>query len=287
MDMTSIECLAYIVGTAMKYVLFVQSKRGSIMKQNERLDYLIQYLINESKQYEYLLSVQSLNEKKRILRSLMNIREPLPISKEFLKIQDEYLQEELKSQQIISIQDLTPLKPQLYLWKGDITKLQADAIVNAGNSALLGCFIPCHGCIDNAIHSYAGIQLRLECQKIKEQKNSPEPTGKAKITKGYNLPAKYVLHTVGPIIHGTLSKKDCLLLASCYRSCLELADAYHLKSVAFCCISTGEFHFPNDVAGKIAVQTVTEYLQETHSEIEVVFNVFKEEDYQIYRRLLE
>lgn len=285
--MTSIECLAYIVGTAMKYVLFVQSKRGSIMKQNERLDYLIQYLINESKQYEYLLSVQSLNEKKRILRSLMNIREPLPISKEFLKIQDEYLQEELKSQQIISIQDLTPLKPQLYLWKGDITKLQADAIVNAGNSALLGCFIPCHGCIDNAIHSYAGIQLRLECQKIKEQKNSPEPTGKAKITKGYNLPAKYVLHTVGPIIRGALSKKDCLLLASCYRSCLELADAYHLKSVAFCCISTGEFHFPNDVAGKIAVQTVTEYLQETHSEIEVVFNVFKEEDYQIYRRLLE
>ena len=285
--MTSIECLAYIVGTAMKYVLFVQSKRGSIMKQNERLDYLIQYLINESKQYEYLLSVQSLNEKKRILRSLMNIREPLPISKEFLKIQDEYLQEELKSQQIISIQDLTPLKPQLYLWKGDITKLQADAIVNAGNSALLGCFIPCHGCIDNAIHSYAGIQLRLECQKIKEQKNSPEPTGKAKITKGYNLPAKYVLHTVGPIIHGALSKKDCLLLASCYRSCLELADAYHLKSVAFCCISTGEFHFPNAVAGKIVVQTVTEYLQETHSEIEVVFNVFKEEDYQIYRRLLE
>ena len=142
------------MGTAMKYVLFVQSKRGSIMKQNERLDYLIQYLINESKQYEHLLSVQSLNEKKRILRSLMNIREPMPISREFLKIQDEYLQEELKSQQIISIQDLALLKPQLYLWKGDITKLQVDAIVNAGNNALLGCFIPCHSCIDTVSYTH-------------------------------------------------------------------------------------------------------------------------------------
>lgn len=256
------------------------------MEQNKRLDYLIQYLINEDKQYYEIAIPKSTDEKKRILRSLMNVREPLPISREFLKIQDEYLQEELKRQQIISIQDLTPLKPQLYLWKGDITKLQADAIVNAGNNALLGCFIPCHSCIDNAIHSYAGIQLRLECQKIMKQQNSLEPTGKAKITKGYNLPAKYVLHTVGPIIHGILSKKDCLLLASCYRSCLELAEAYHLKSVAFCCISTGEFHFPNDIAGKIAVQTVTEYLQETHSKIEVIFNVFKEEDFQIYQRLL-
>ena len=256
------------------------------MEQNKRLDYLIQYLIHENRQYEYLLSVKSLSEKQKILRSLMNIREPLPISKEFLKIQDEYLQEELKKQQIMSIQDLTPVQQQLYLWKGDITKLQVDAIVNAGNNTLLGCFIPCHGCIDNAIHSYAGIQLRLECQKIMEHQNSLEPTGKAKITKGYNLPAKYVLHTVGPIIHEILSKKDCSLLASCYRSCLELADAYHLKSVAFCCISTGEFHFPNDIAGKIAVQTVTEYLQKTHSEIEVVFNVFKDEDYQIYQRLL-
>lgn len=256
------------------------------MEQNERLDYLIQYLINEDRQYYKMTIPQSTDEKKRLLRSLMNIRLPKSISHRFLKIQDEYLQEELSNQSITALSGLTSLKPQLYLWKGDITKLQVDAIVNAGNSALLGCFIPCHNCIDNAIHSYAGIQLRLECHKIMEQQNRPEPIGKAKITRGYNLPAKYILHTVGPIIHGILSQKDCSLLASCYRSCLELADEYHLKSMAFCCISTGEFHFPNDIAGKIAVQTVTEYLQETHSEIEVVFNVFKEEDYQIYRRLL-
>lgn len=256
------------------------------MNQNERLTFLIQYLINEDRQYHKITVPQSAEEKKQLLRSLMNIRPPRDISQEFLGIQDEYLQEELSNQRITSINKLTPVRPQLYLWKGDITKLQADAIVNAGNNALLGCFIPCHSCIDNAIHSYAGIQLRLECQKIMEQQNSPEPAGKAKITKGYNLPAKYILHTVGPFVHGVLSKKDCLLLASYYRSCLELAETYGLKSVAFCCISTGEFHFPNDTAGKIAVQTVTEYIQETHSEIEVIFNVFKEEDYQIYRQLL-
>ena len=151
---------------------------------------------------------------------------------------------------------------------------------------MLGCFVPCHGCIDNAIHSYAGIQLRLECQNIMERQGTPELIGKAKITKGYNLPAKYVLHTVGPIIRENLMEKDCALLASCYRSCLELANAHQLKSIAFCCISTGEFHFPNDIAGEIAVHTVKNYLEETNSKIEVVFNVFKEEDYQIYKQLL-
>lgn len=151
---------------------------------------------------------------------------------------------------------------------------------------MLGCFVPCHGCIDNAIHSYAGIQLRLECQNIMERQGTPELIGKAKITKGYNLPAKYVLHTVGPIIREKLMEKDCALLASCYRSCLELANAHQLKSIAFCCISTGEFHFPNDIAGEIAVHTVKNYLEETNSKIEVVFNVFKEEDYQIYKQLL-
>ena len=216
----------------------------------------------------------------------MNVRPPKKISQNFLNIQDLYLQEELKKQKIISIEELVSVQKGLYLWQGDITKLKADAIVNAGNSALLGCFIPCYGCIDNAIHSYAGVQLRLECQHIMEKQGMPEPTGKAKITKGYNLPAKYVLHTVGPIIRGKLTEKDCELLASCYRSCLELADAYRLKSIAFCCISTGEFHFPNDMAGYIAVNTVKDYLKQTNSKIEVIFNVFKEEDYQIYKRLL-
>ncbi|WP_027089664.1 protein-ADP-ribose hydrolase [Thomasclavelia saccharogumia] len=256
------------------------------MTQEERLDYLIHYLLNENEQYQGFNILSNETDKKRLLRSLMNVRPPKKIPQNFLNIQDLYLQEELKKQKIISIEELVSVQKGLYLWQGDITKLKADAIVNAGNSALLGCFIPCHGCIDNAIHSYAGVQLRLECQHIMEKQGMPEPTGKAKITKGYNLPAKYVLHTVGPIIRGKLTEKDCELLASCYRSCLELADAYRLKSIAFCCISTGEFHFPNDMAGYIAVNTVKDYLKQTNSKIEVIFNVFKEEDYQIYKRLL-
>ena len=256
------------------------------MTQEERLDYLIHYLLNEDEQYQGFNILSNETDKKRLLRSLMNVRPPKKISQNFLNIQDLYLQEELKKQKIISIEELVSVQKGLYLWQGDITKLKADAIVNAGNSALLGCFIPCHGCIDNAIHSYAGVQPRLECQHIMEKQGIPEPTGKAKITKGYNLPAKYVLHTVGPIIRGKLTEKDCELLASCYRSCLELADAYRLKSIAFCCISTGEFHFPNDMAGYIAVNTVKDYLKQTNSKIEVIFNVFKEEDYQIYKRLL-
>lgn len=256
------------------------------MTQEERLDYLIHYLLNENEQYQGFNILSNETDKKRLLRSLMNVRPPKKISQNFLNIQDLYLQEELKKQKIISIEELVSVQKGLYLWQGDITKLKADAIVNAGNSALLGCFIPCYGCIDNAIHSYAGVQLRLECQHIMEKQGMPEPTGKAKITKGYNLPAKYVLHTVGPIIRGKLTEKDCELLASCYRSCLELADAYRLKSIAFCCISTGEFHFPNDMAGYIAVNTVKDYLKQTNSKIEVIFNVFKEEDYQIYKRLL-
>lgn len=256
------------------------------MTQEERLNYLINYLLNEDEKYADITIPSNKTDKEKLLRSLMNIRMPKKISQKFLKIQDLYLQEELKKQGVTSIKDLASKKPQIYLWKGDITKLNVDVIINAGNSALLGCFIPCHSCIDNAIHSNAGIQLRIECQLIMEKQRTTEPTGKAKITKGYNLPATYVLHTVGPIIQGRLTEKDCKLLASCYRSCLELADAYRLKSIAFCCISTGEFHFPNNIAAEIAIDTVEHYLKETNSKIEVVFNVFKEEDYQIYKQLL-
>ena len=257
------------------------------MTQTERLEYLITCLIKEQPEYEEISIPTEIEEKKRLLRSLMNVRPAVPISRGFLRIQDEYLKNELTQQEITELNFLTSRKDNMYLWKGDITKLKVDAIVNAGNSALLGCFIPCHGCIDNAIHSNAGIQLRLECQKIMERQGKPEPTGKAKITKGYNLPAKYVLHTVGPIVRGQLTEKDRTLLASCYRSCLELADAYELKSIAFCCISTGEFHFPNEIAGQIAVDTVKKYFRETGSQMEVVFNVFKEKDWEIYNRLLE
>ena len=160
-------------------------------------------------------------------------------------------------------------------------------IVNAANSQMLGCFCPCHSCIDNCIHTFSGVQLRLACNEIMQKQGFNEPTGKAKITSAFNLPSKYVLHTVGPIIMDRLTKKDCDLLASCYKSCLKLADEYELKSIAFCCISTGEFHFPNDKAAKIAVSTVREYKSESHSDIKVIFNVFKEKDYELYKALFK
>lgn len=256
------------------------------MNQTERLDYLIAYLLKEQNEDPPFSIPRRIEDKKRLLRSLMNIRPPVSISQRFLDIQDDYLQQELACKKITTLEQLKPLRKNIYLWQGDITTLKIDAIVNAGNSALLGCFVPCHGCIDNAIHSFAGIQLRLACQRIMEKQGIPEPTGRAKITKGYNLPAKYVLHTVGPIVHGALTKAHESMLKSCYLSCLELAEQHHLKSIAFCCISTGEFHFPNEKAGQIAVDTVTDYLNQTHSEMEVVFNVFQNKDFEIYQRLL-
>lgn len=172
------------------------------------------------------------------------------------------------------------------MWQGDITTLKCDAIVNAANSQMTGCYIPHHRCIDNCIHTYAGMQLRYACYQIMEKQGKQEATGKAKITKAYNLPSRYILHTVGPIIYSTVTKKDEELLSSCYRSCLELADAYHLESIAFCCISTGEFHFPKEFATKIAIKTVKEYLKNETSIKKVIFNVFKDEDRDIYERYL-
>ena len=209
-----------------------------------------------------------------------------PASDGFLEIQDAYLQEEARRKGIVKITDLQPIQPQLYLWRGDITTLQCDAIVNAANSQMLGCFCPNHGCIDNAIHTFAGVQLRLRCAELMARQGHEEETGKAKITPAFNLPCRYILHTVGPIVRGRLTEQGCRMLASCYRSCLKLAGQNGLKSVAFCCISTGEFHFPNDKAAEIAIRTVKEYKAQAHSEIEVIFNVFKESDDDIYRRLL-
>lgn len=256
------------------------------MTQQERLLYLINYLKNESTEWNSLEIPQNEAEQKRFLRSLMNMRPPKAIPEEFLHIQDEYLQEEQKQKKLVSLAELSPVRGGIYLWQGDITTLKTDGIVNAANSALLGCFVPCHGCIDNAIHSAAGIQLRLECSRIMTVQKAAEPTGKAKITKAYNLPCRYVLHTVGPIIRDKVTKQDCALLADCYRSCLELAGRYHLKSVAFCCISTGEFHFSNEKAAEIAVDTVTTYQRQNQNGLEVVFNVWKNRDYEIYKRLL-
>lgn len=256
------------------------------MTQNERLNFLISYLLNEQTEYKNITVPTTIEDKRRLFRSLMNVRPPVPAGRDFLEIQDEYLKERLMERGITRKEDLTPMQPGLYLLKGDITTLAADAIVNAANSQLLGCFVPCHSCIDNAIHTYAGVQLRLECEHIMAQQQSGERAGRAKITKAYNLPCRYVLHTVGPIIFGAVTDKDCELLAGCYRSCLELTAAYDLKSVAFCCISTGEFHFPNKLAAEIAVRTVKEYQKENPSKMEVIFNVFKDSDYKIYRRLL-
>lgn len=256
------------------------------MTQDERLDKLICYLLREKAEYKTIPIPDSAEDKRRLLRSLMNVRPPAPVSEDFLKVQDEYLQGVLAEKQVTHIQDLTPVQPGLYLWQGDITTLAADAIVNAANSAMLGCFVPCHGCIDNAIHSAAGVQLRLECARIMAQQQGEEPTGRAKITRAYNLPCRYVLHTVGPIIDGRVTKQDRKLLASCYRSCLELAATYGLKSIAFCCISTGEFHFPNELAAEIAIRTVKDYQQQNPNRMEVIFNVFKDCDYEIYKKLL-
>lgn len=253
------------------------------MTQNERLYFLLDYLIKE--EYSGIKIPLDVLGQKRLLRSLMNVRPPKEISEEFIKIQDEYLRAETADKGITDVNDLTPVCDKLYIWQGDITTLKCGSIVNAANSAMLGCFVPCHKCIDNAIHTYAGVQLRLECSDIMMKQGREEATGQAKITKAYNLPCDYIIHTVGPIVRGGLTEKDCELLKSCYIECLKKAEENGIKSIAFCCISTGEFHFPNEKAAQIAVSTITEYLKK--SEIErVIFNVFKDEDRAIYTKLL-
>ncbi len=256
------------------------------MTQSERRIWLIKELLAENPQYRDYEIPEDEYSQKRLLRALFNVRRPKPISEEFLKIQDEYLQEETHRKGITDLQNLTPVRDDIYLWQGDITTLKCGAIVNAANSRLLGCFAPNHWCIDNAIHTYAGIQLRLKCNDLMKKQGHEEETGRAKITPAFNLPCRYVIHTVGPIVGWRLTEKDKKLLAQSYRSCLELADKNSVGSIAFCCISTGEFHFPNDKAAEIALRTVLDYKKETHSEIKVIFNVFKDADLEIYEKLL-
>ena len=256
------------------------------MTQTERRSFLIQRLIGEQTRYGNIQIPQDAAEQKQLLRSLMNVRMPKKISEDFLTVQNEYLREETALKGITDLADLSPISEGIYLWQGDITTLRCDAIVNAANSGMTGCYAPCHGCIDNCIHTYAGVQLRLECARLMTEQGHEEETGRAKITPAYNLPCKYVIHTVGPIISGRVTQKDEALLTSCYRSSLELAEQSKVKSIAFCCISTGEFHFPNARAAEIAVQTVKQYREEHNSKIEVIFNVFKDVDYKIYRENL-
>ena len=256
------------------------------MNQTERRQYLIKRLLAEEPQYSDIETPADAQGQRRLLRGLMNVRRPGQIGEEFLRVQDEYLTEAAREKGVTDLKELKPVEEGIYVWQGDITTLRCDAIVNAANSGMTGCYVPCHGCIDNAIHTYAGVQLRNACAQIMQRQGHEEPTGQAKITPGFNLPCKHVIHTVGPIIMGELTEEDEELLASCYRSCLSLADENGVKSIAFCCISTGEFHFPNRRAAEIAVKTVRDYRRENNSEIEVVFNVWKDIDDAIYRELL-
>lgn len=256
------------------------------MTQAQRRLFLIQSLLKEKTEYLDIAIPTETESQRQLLRGLMNIRVPQRIGADFLKMQDEYLQSETAAKGITDIADLTPMQPGLYLWQGDITTLKCDAIVNAANSGMTGCYCPNHRCIDNVIHTFAGVELRLACEELMEQQGHLEPTGQAKITPAFNLPCRYVLHTVGPIIDGRVTQRDRELLASCYRSCLELAAENGLESVALCCISTGEFHFPNDLAAEIAVRTVKEFLKKQTSVKKVIFNVFKDLDRAIYEKLL-
>ena len=256
------------------------------MTQEERRVYLIKKLISEHPRCADIQIPTDADEQKRLLRSLMNVRLAAPVDKEFLQIQDEYLQLANEEKGIVHIEDMTEAEPDLYIWKSDITRLGVGAIVNAANSGMTGCYQPCHNCIDNCIHTFAGIELRNFCEDMMQEQGYEEPTGQAKLTPAYNLPCDYVIHTVGPIVRGKLTHRDEDLLKSCYEACLKLADQNGIKSIAFCCISTGVFCFPNQRAAEIAVQTVRDYKRQNDSDVKVIFNVFKDEDERIYNELL-
>lgn len=256
------------------------------MTQEERRVYLIKKLISEHPRYADIQIPTDSDEQKRLLRSLMNVRLAAPVDKEFLQIQDEYLQRANEEKGIVHIEDMTEAEPDLYIWKSDITRLGVGAIVNAANCGMTGCYQPCHNCIDNCIHTFAGIELRNFCEDMMQEQGYEEPTGQAKLTPAYNLPCDYVIHTVGPIVRGKLTHRNEDLLKSCYEACLKLADQNGIKSIAFCCISTGVFCFPNQRAAEIAVQTVRDYKRQNDSDVKVIFNVFKDEDERIYNELL-
>ena len=248
------------------------------------LDFLINYLLSERKDVGNIRIPDDNADKFRLYRSLVNIRPAEKADDSFLQAEDEYLTTLTESKGITDIADLTPVEDGIYLWQGDITTLKCGAIVNAANLGMTGCWQPCHSCIDNCIHTFAGVRLRYECGLLMKKQGHEEPTGQAKITKAYNLPCGYVIHTVGPVVQGQLTDEHRRLLESSYQSCLELAVQNGIESIAFCCISTGVFGFPQREAAEIAVRTVRDF-RKTHA-IKVIFNVFKEDDYEIYKELL-
>ena len=262
--------------------------------QNGRLDFLVEEFKADSVQYKDLQTPEDTEGKRRILRSLMNIRMPRKMDEAVLTVQDEYLQERIRENGIVELADIPVIRDRMSIWQGDITRLAVDAIVNAANSQMLGCFVPMHTCIDNCIHTFAGVQLRAECARQMEQLKSrygrdyEQPTALPMLTDAYNLPARKVIHIVGPIVQGRLTTSLENDLAACYRNTLDMCLENGLKSVAFCCISTGVFHFPNKRAAEIAVQTVTGWLSEHPGGMErVIFNVFKDEDKAYYEQLLQ
>jgi len=263
------------------------------MTQEQRLDTLVEAFKADSVQYIDLQTPEDNEGKRRILRSLMNIRMPRKLDDSVLALQDEYLRERIRENGIVELGEIPVIRDGISIWQGDITRLAADAIVNAANSQMLGCFVPMHTCIDNCIHTYAGVQLRAECSRqmnqlrIRYGRDYEQPTAVPMLTDGYNLPAKKIIHIVGPIVEGRLTKALEKDLAECYKNTLDLCAENDLKSVAFCCISTGVFRFPNKRAAEIAVETVEKWLEEHKGAVDrVIFNVFKDEDKSYYEELL-
>ena len=255
-------------------------------RKKELLEYLVEGLCAE--RGHAAPPTKDAGELWRAFRALVNTRPPMPAGSSWLEAQDELLAGLIDGAGIASVKDGAPCTydDRIRLWQGDITTLAVDAIVNATNSQMLGCWVPGHYCIDNAIHTFAGAQLRLECARIMDAQGCEEPTGCAKITAAYNLPSRHVIHTVGPIANGRPTELHRAQLASCYRSCLDLARENGLSSIAFCCISTGVFGFPQQEAAQIAVETVRKWLNRTSAQMTVVFNVFTDSDYDIYADLL-
>ncbi len=261
--------------------------------QNQRLEYLVEAFKAESDQYKDLQTPEDTEGRRQLLRSLMNIRMPGKMDDSVLAVQDEYLQERIREKGIVTLEDIPVKEGVISVWQGDITRLAVDAIVNAANSQMLGCFIPMHTCIDNCIHTFAGIQLRAECNRqmnrmrMKYGQNYEQPTAVPMLTDAYNLPAKKVIHIVGPVVNGKLTPALEQELADCYTNTLDLcAERNGLRSVAFCCISTGVFHFPPERAAQITAKTVRKWLADHDGALErVIFNVFRDQDRDIYEHL--
>ena len=264
------------------------------MTQEQRLDYLVEAFKEDSGTYRDLETPKDAGGKRRLLRSLMNIRMPGALPEAVLRVQDDYLKARAEEKGIVTLEDIPVIRGRLSLWQGDITRLAVDAIVNAANAQMLGCFVPMHTCIDNCIHSFAGVQLRLECHRQMEAlraKYGPgyeQPTAVPMLTDAYNLPAKKIVHIVGPIVSGRLTPEAEAELAACYRNTLDLCAENGLRSVAFCCISTGVFGFPQQRAAEIAVETVTAWLDAHEGRMDqVIFNVFTDKDRDLYAKLLQ